>query len=896
MNYPFELQRREAAAIRARREKAVPIVASASEQGEGPTPDPTPSGIDLGLLPPQTVGLALSGGGIGSATFGLGILQALAKKRRLRDIDFLSSTSGGGYTGSFLGRLFTRPSTTSLAETKSDPCAHVESILADNASPQIEWLRENATYLAGTGGSDVYRHLAVSWRNLVTVYLIFALLGFALFGLLRLAGDWTARFVRVPCFGMARGSVAATALSSWWWLPLAVFGVGVVPCAIAYWLAPKENTRASFSFFPIAAWITLLALLGLAAGLVSGYFGALIAISILLLAAIWLEVARRQLTPNLDPSAGETSADAGTVIRNRLTRGLGEGLVLLLACVAWAAIDTVARDFALGKLNPIIATWILLVAAVSPFMRRLSRDLCGRAAKEEGSGRQSSLFICANFRAGVIAFPVAGLLFVLLDGAVHWLFNHHCVWGFAALLAGALLSLIFGRAFDFLNYSALPDAQSARISCTCLGASNPARIFAEANEPGRDIQVVHPDDDIAFDQYHPEVNGGPLHLIGLCVNETVDAVSRRGVRKRKGLPMCVGPCGVSVGRKFHAIWAPPPPENRLPFWMRLRQLLDRRDPPSEGAKIALRAVPVPGEVFHVFAGRNNWPVCVESLRLSRWIATSGATFGMGSGRATSLPLFLLLGLANLRLGYWWDSGLNASDRPGHFIRNFWSSLKAQPAALVKMQSLLISDFLGRFQGVVNRFWNITDGGHFDNTGIYELLRRRVPFIIAVDGGEDASVDFDDMAELVRQARIDFGAEVEFVDGATVADNLPPWILGWLSDPARTLGSLQEIGSTNRRHAALAHVTYQSDQKPATWIVLLKASVTGDESLDVANYQKKNPAFPNESATGISFNNARWEAFRALGEHIGDIILSYEPQNPNAPDSELIKNIGSRETT
>jgi hypothetical protein len=179
MNYPFELQRREAAAIRVRREKAAPFAASAKEEGEG-LPEAAPPDVDFGRLPPQTVGLALSGGGIRAAIFGLGIIQSLARKGRLREIDFLSSISGGGYTGSFLGRLFTRSSIARLAEMKGDPCARVESILVDDGSPQIEWLRENASYLVSEGGADVRQHLALFWRNLVTIYLIFALLGLAL--------------------------------------------------------------------------------------------------------------------------------------------------------------------------------------------------------------------------------------------------------------------------------------------------------------------------------------------------------------------------------------------------------------------------------------------------------------------------------------------------------------------------------------------------------------------------------------------------------------------------------------------------------------------------------------------------------------------------------------------
>src|SRR5947209_1432046 len=50
---------------------------------------------------PRTA-LALSGGGIRSAVFCLGVLQALAKRDILKNFDYLSTVSGGGYTGSSL--------------------------------------------------------------------------------------------------------------------------------------------------------------------------------------------------------------------------------------------------------------------------------------------------------------------------------------------------------------------------------------------------------------------------------------------------------------------------------------------------------------------------------------------------------------------------------------------------------------------------------------------------------------------------------------------------------------------------------------------------------------------------------------------------------------------------
>ena len=51
------------------------------------------------------VGLALSGGGIRSATFHLGVIQALAKHGLLKTVDYLSTVSGGGYIGSCLSSL-----------------------------------------------------------------------------------------------------------------------------------------------------------------------------------------------------------------------------------------------------------------------------------------------------------------------------------------------------------------------------------------------------------------------------------------------------------------------------------------------------------------------------------------------------------------------------------------------------------------------------------------------------------------------------------------------------------------------------------------------------------------------------------------------------------------------
>lgn len=98
-------------------------------------------------------GLALSGGGIRSATFCLGVLRGLAKNGVLRRFDYLSTVSGGGYIGSALGRMY----------QKFKNVDAVEEALQDNQSEEVRWLRHNGRYLTPSGAKD--------WSILFSVYL-----------------------------------------------------------------------------------------------------------------------------------------------------------------------------------------------------------------------------------------------------------------------------------------------------------------------------------------------------------------------------------------------------------------------------------------------------------------------------------------------------------------------------------------------------------------------------------------------------------------------------------------------------------------------------------------------------------------------------------------------------
>src|SRR5262249_18390839 len=157
---------------------------------------------EAGELPPDTLGLALSGGGIRSATFNLGVLQSLAKHRLLRRVDVLSTISGGGYIGCFLGRFFDR-----LRGSPVPPADLIESALTDPQSPELVWLRHHGNYIAPNGNTDFQTNLAILLRNFLTLHFVV--------GLLVLVGFGVANAFRYDLFDRLAGVLPCIGGLSW---------------------------------------------------------------------------------------------------------------------------------------------------------------------------------------------------------------------------------------------------------------------------------------------------------------------------------------------------------------------------------------------------------------------------------------------------------------------------------------------------------------------------------------------------------------------------------------------------------------------------------------------------------------------------------------------------------
>jgi hypothetical protein len=364
------------------------------------------------------------------------------------------------------------------------------------------------------------------------------------------------------------------------------------------------------------------------------------------------------------------------------------------------------------------------------------------------------------------------------------------------------------------------------------------------------VTHVVPGDDVPFSEYAPHAAGGPLHIVNVAVNETVDVASQRGLRDRQAENMAVGPAGVSVSLAWHALW-------------------DRAQagPPLVPVARPEEAAP------HPFLADPARPIPAEQLSLRQWIAISGGALGAGMGRRTTLARALLFTLANLRLGYWWDSGLGANERASIPARRGpWVTFLRWFSTIFQAQSLLLAELTGRFAGPWERYWQLSDGGHFENTGAYELLRRRVPFVILCDAGEDPAHRGSDLARLVRLARVDLGAEIIEVP-------VPSAVPGGVSPHLGALGSLlTPAGQPAGAHAALLSVRYPQPPdgegrdpwlgRAHTWLLYIKATLTGDEPADVLNYAALHPDFPNETTLDQLFDEPQWESYRKLGEHAG----------------------------
>jgi hypothetical protein len=215
------------------------------------------------------------------------------------------------------------------------------------------------------------------------------------------------------------------------------------------------------------------------------------------------------------------------------------------------------------------------------------------------------------------------------------------------------------------------------------------------------------------------------------------------------------------------------------------------------------------------------------LDLGTAMAISGAAAAPNMGGLTVRSLTFVMTLLNIRLGYWLPNPAWA-DRP--------LARRTVPRSLY---------FLKELTGQLDErgpHVNVSDGGHIENLGVYELLRRRCRTIIAIDAGCDPDATFADLARLACYARIDLGILIDLdLDG--------------LRPGADRNGS---------RHAVVGTIHYSGGETGT--LLYVKSSMTGDENELARGYRARRAAFPHESTADQFFDEAQFEAYRYLGYH------------------------------
>ena len=452
------------------------------------------------------------------------------------------------------------------------------------------------------------------------------------------------------------------------------------------------------------------------------------------------------------------------------------------------------------------------------------------------------------------------------------------------------LSRGFGVNCPFLNNSTVLPLYTARLTRAYLGASNPARVVPDTDGPTPlSVTKVHEHDDMPPDldntaQGESFAKGAPLHLINVTINETLEGRSRLEHRDRQGIGMAVGPAGISAGFRHHVV--------HLDAVRHIASVFPKPDDPL--------ARPFRMFEYEAVKSRSDQPrvrYSGEALSSGQWAAISGAAFSTGLGARTSVGLSLLAGFFNVRLGYWWNSGVDPDDRSAAGPRSgFGAWLDESLARAFPVQSHLLDEFLARFRGAARRHWYLTDGGHFENLGAYELIRRRLPLIVIVDAEADGDYAYDGLANLTRKARLDFDAEIEFFDentlrvlksnGLTTLEHFGTLDMlrrgPWSEEPVpSTDGNMRAtrpvFGPPDRpkrslAHAALAAVRYEGRRNPESLIVYVKPTLVGDEPADVAQYHAANPDFPHQATIDQFFDEAQWESYRKLGQFIAERVF------------------------
>jgi hypothetical protein len=216
---------------------------------------------------------------------------------------------------------------------------------------------------------------------------------------------------------------------------------------------------------------------------------------------------------------------------------------------------------------------------------------------------------------------------------------------------------------------------------------------------------------------------------------------------------------------------------------------------------------------------------VGSTTLGRAIAVSGAAASPNMGYHTSPVVAFLLTVFNLRLGWWFPhpgTGAGSAESPRFNLGYMFAELFGNATYR-------------------SRFLMISDGGHFENLAVYELIKRHCAVIIASDAECDPKLAFEGLGTLIRMCEVDLGVGIDIDVGSLRPRADAPW-----SEQRVAVGTIHYPG------------------RPPGTLIYLKAAMTGHEPTSVLQYRAGHPAFPHETTGDQFYSEDQFESYRRLG--------------------------------
>ena len=261
------------------------------------------------------------------------------------------------------------------------------------------------------------------------------------------------------------------------------------------------------------------------------------------------------------------------------------------------------------------------------------------------------------------------------------------------------------------------------------------------------------------------------------------------------------------------------------------------------------------------------------MRIGAAMSISGAAASPNMGFHSVPSLAFLMTFFNVRLGYW-------AGNP----RNNFTWRKPGPSFGFFQ---LLSELFGLTDDEA-RYVYLSDGGHFENLGLYELIKRRCKFIVVCDADSDGAYAFGDLANAIRKCREDIGVEIDISTKNIIPCKPSP--ANGANGNAASNSSGGEIQS--KMHYAVGDIKYCLVDPGAKdgILVYLKTSLTGDEPADVLNYHRQYASFPHQTTANQWFTESQFESYRRLGQHVVESLFEGMEDAATRDTSEIFDDL------